>query len=139
MSKKRRYPTWDIDVRGSSNISRAVYNVKKNKLMLEFHSGDWIPPLYRTIAIQGDGVTELVVGLKKHRDYLMSNGLIEEKRGDRQEFALRELMKSHLNKHLDSLMKNSKESKTLFQRVRNKEISPYEAATQLYDLLMSNN
>ena len=36
---KERKPIWEIDVRGSSNIVRALFNVRTSKLMVQFKGG----------------------------------------------------------------------------------------------------
>ena len=106
--------------------------------MLEFNTGEWIPPLCRTVAISGEGIPELIKNLKKHKTYLETNGLLDKRRSERHEFALRELLKSHLIKDLDRFVKEDAEFKMLFSKVRIREISPYQAAEQLYQLILKH-
>jgi LAO/AO transport system kinase len=109
------------------------------KLMLEFHTGKWVPPLIRTIALDGTGIEDLVQALENHRVFLESGNMLDRKRSDRHEFALRELLKTLLTRDLDRLVKEHHEFKNLLENVRQRKISPYEAADRIYGLLIQRN
>jgi len=54
-------------------------------MMLELSSADKgpIPPVLRTVARTGEGVTELISEIARHRDYLENNNLMERVMTDR--------------------------------------------------------
>jgi LAO/AO transport system kinase len=49
-------------------------------LRLRETSREWMPPVLRTVAVQGEGITELVAALDRHFGYLETSGVLHERR-----------------------------------------------------------
>ena len=52
----------------------------KSMLLLKDSSAGWMPPVLRTTASMGEGLEELVATIGEHREFLTSQGLLQERR-----------------------------------------------------------
>ncbi len=98
------------------------------RAMLDMVKGDIKPEIFRTVAVDGVGIDELVQGIFAHGDRVESSGLNEKKRTQRAESELRAYL-------IDSIMERST-GLTVYdgvvKRVAAKEITPMDGVEELF-------
>jgi LAO/AO transport system kinase len=99
-------------------------------------SGSWWPPIVRTVAVRGEGLTELVDTFDAHGEHLSATGRREEQRRDRALHVIREialeqirLRFARLDDGHDPLLD------ALAAKVAARDLDPYTAADELLDAL----
>ncbi len=105
------------------------------RTMLSLHPEEkpWLPPVMRTVAINGDGIQELRDEIEKHLDYLQSSGqmkLIGEERA-REDFI--HILKANVTKYIIERSMDQKKFDELLSKILSKQIDPYSAARELTD------
>jgi LAO/AO transport system kinase len=65
------------DREGADRLANQIKTVMR---LLPSPEGAWIPPIVKTIAADGTGVTELGAAIERHRAYLAQDGRLEAKR-----------------------------------------------------------
>lgn len=108
----------------------------RTMLNLDPHGGDWRPPIIKTVATTGNGVTDLVDAIEEHYAYLVRSG--EKTRRDRARArgeVLDILRHSLLSRTLDSVPQE--EFEVVIDRVAQRELDPYTAVGRLLEQLYS--
>jgi len=100
----------------------------------ESHQG-WVPPVYKTVSILGQGVEELLDGIEKHHDYLQISGNFDLRNQARLKAELDDLLRDTLVNTWHNQLPDGK-YETIVQRLVKREISPYQAVSEL---IVSNN
>lgn len=90
----------------------------------------WIPPIQRTVASEGTGVTELVQAITKHQDYLIKTGDLARRERARLQNELELRIQETLVNRWRATMPNGQYDDALEKLVK-REISPEEAALAL--------
>lgn len=99
----------------------------------------WTPPILRTIATEGDGVSELVAAIAQHRDYLQTTGDWERRERARLQAELEALIRDALVSRWRSSLADGQYQNVL-DRLTERQISPYQAVEILYrEAFDSNN
>jgi LAO/AO transport system kinase len=62
------------DREGADRLASQIKTVMR---LLPHADGSWIPPIVKTVAVDGTGVAELAGALQEHRAYLAQNGRLE--------------------------------------------------------------
>jgi LAO/AO transport system kinase len=108
--------------------------VDQLRLMLDMRNvpdGTWEPPILKTVAVNGDGVPELVDAFYAHRDYLTQNEKFNEHNIEREyQFFRRLVMEMAADKIYNSVEDLPAYSK-LLDNLRDRKIDPYSAAETL--------
>ena len=93
--------------------------------------GTWEPPILKTVAVNGEGVPELVDAFYAHRDYLKQNERFNEHNIEREyQFFRRLVMEMAADKIYNSVEDLPAYSK-LLGKLRDRKIDPYSAAETL--------
>ena len=104
------------------------------RLMLEMrtkHDNDWEPLIIKTVAINGEGIIELVDAFWAHRKFLKESGKFEEHNLDREfQFFKRLVMEMAADKIFASL-EDFAAYEALLDKLRERKIDPYSAADTL--------
>jgi LAO/AO transport system kinase len=113
-----------------------VHAVEANLALQSFAEGQWRPPILKTVASSGRGVSELVAAIGRFRDYAEAGASAErrpllERRRARTEHWLRELVSKRFMDHLERDVLASGELTSIVDRVTAREIDPYSAAAHL--------
>jgi LAO/AO transport system kinase len=91
---------------------------------------DWRPPVLKTIAIQGEGIVEVVEWIGKHRAYLEANHLL----GSRERARLRSELEMVVQRELMARLVhgvNGSKIDSLVEKLATREIDVYQAAEKL--------
>jgi LAO/AO transport system kinase len=95
----------------------------------------WRVPIVRTQASRGEGVEELADRIAEHRQHILEEGTLEERRRRNLRNEVMELATVRLRRQLDASVKASEELQTLFDEVVSRRLDPASAATRLLDEL----
>jgi len=90
----------------------------------------WIPPINRTVATEGKGITELAVSIAKHAEHLRQSGdwtaRDRARLGSEMEALLQETL---MARFFESIRQEKYEE--VMEKVLNRDLSPYEAVKSL--------
>jgi len=99
----------------------------ESMLSLEQWPADaWRPPVLRTVATTGAGVTELVETIDRFRQ--KTDVALTARRRARSEWRLREILERRFMDHLEQKVLAPGELETLLDRISNRDVDPYAAA-----------
>lgn len=93
----------------------------------------WVPPVLRTIASQGSGVTELTAAIECHLAYLHETGEWQEREHERLRTELNQLLQAVLVARWREGVSDA-ELREVVARLQERELSPLKAVEQLLDL-----
>ena len=91
----------------------------------------WRPPVKRTVANQGVGVTELVDTLEAHRQYLQESGEMARRRGERSRDELLHLLQEQIGRYILQQVMESGQFNRLLDRVDRREQDPYTVVKEI--------
>lgn len=92
----------------------------------------WLPPILNTVANENKGIGELSSAIQRHREFLVQNGKIQNKRHQRMLDRVNELIRRRLEKEFwnDARKKLFQEK---IEKVLSRKISPYTLAAELLE------
>jgi Putative periplasmic protein kinase ArgK and related GTPases of G3E family len=108
---------------------RLVSAVETNLALHTYESGEWRPPIVKTVATTGQGIPELVEAIAQFRAY--SLGTQASRRRTRSEYRLRELVSQRFIDHLERQVLTAGELGSIVDRIAAREVDPYTAANDL--------
>ncbi len=108
---------------------RLVSAVETNLALHSYPSGEWRPPIVKTVATTGQGIPELVEAIARFRAH--SLGAQASRRRTRSEYRLRELVSQRFMDHLERQVLTPGELGTIVDRIAARELDPYSAASEL--------
>lgn len=123
----------DVFVVNKADMNDADRVASDLQMMLDLgEKGDWVPPVLKVIALQGEGVPEVAEAVERHLVFLKESGGMESWRRRKAE---KELMIAVSESLLErSLSRRSGEAfKAYAKEVFEKRISPREAALRLLE------
>lgn len=116
------------DRAGAARTARALEMVIRRNASSD--EDGWLPPILKTVALDGSGVPELLEAVEDHRRYLRTSGLLAERERDRIETELINVLQRRL---LDQLVSQVGEARldTWVDRIASRETDVYTAASEL--------
>jgi GTPase len=108
---------------------RLVSAVESNLALDSYRTGEWRPPVLKTVATTGAGIAELVEAIAQFRAH--SDNLRAARRRTRSEFRLRELVSHRFMDHLEREVLAAGELGSMVDRIAARELDPYTAANEL--------
>jgi LAO/AO transport system kinase len=108
---------------------RLVTSIESNLALQTFAEGEWRPPIVKTEATTGRGVSELWQTIQRFRGH--SAGVRERRLKERNEFRLRELLTQRLMDHIEQRVLAAGEFDQLVTRIAAREVDPYTAAAEI--------
>jgi GTPase len=108
---------------------RLVSAVEANLALQAAESGEWRPPVLKTVATSGAGVPELVEAIAAFRAHATASE--PARRRARSEYRLRELVSQQFMQHLEREVLKPGELTATVDRIAAREIDPYTAAADL--------
>lgn len=94
----------------------------------------WEPRIVRTVAVKGEGISELLATIGDHRSRMESTGQLDERRRRRATDELREVLARRVERRARDLS-GSEEYRHLVADVQARRLDPYEAADRILGLL----
>ncbi|MFQ5594160.1 MAG: methylmalonyl Co-A mutase-associated GTPase MeaB [Anaerolineae bacterium] len=124
----------DVFVVNKADLAGADQAVSQLRTMLNLdpHMGAWRPPIVKTIATKGEGVSELLNGIEEHRAYLLDSD--EKPQRDRARVRsemLDILRQTLLNRALAGV--SQAQFDRMINRVVQRELDPYTAVEKILE------
>jgi LAO/AO transport system kinase len=110
---------------------RLAGSVEANLALHSYQSGEWRPPILKTVATTGAGVAELVSTIAEFRAHAASTQVVRRK--TRSEYRLRELVSKRFMDHLERTVLAPDELGAIVDRIASRELDPYTAANDLLE------
>jgi len=111
------------------NADRTVLDVR-SMLNMKTEDWGWRPPVVKTIALEGEGVEELLDEIRRHREHL-SSGALDERRRRRAESEVVEAIGQRATERILSDLRRSGRLEETVRRILALETDPYSAADEL--------
>ncbi|MGH9553165.1 MAG: methylmalonyl Co-A mutase-associated GTPase MeaB [Terriglobales bacterium] len=102
-----------------------------SSLELNQFTNDWRPPVVVAIAETGQGVDEIWNACKSHRQFLENSGLLAERRKQKVQAELSELVAEIARENLQRSIEKSPEIQSVLADVVERKIDPHSAAQSL--------
>ena len=110
-------------------VDRTVASIEALLSLQTYGPHEWRPPIVRTTATTGDGVTDLVDAIGRFRTHAdPSRG---ERRRARAEWRLRELIARRFLRHVESTVLSPGELAGMLDRIAERALDPYTAADEV--------
>jgi LAO/AO transport system kinase len=120
------------DLPGADEVERQL------ELMLRlrvFGEEDWQPRVLRTIAVEAEGIVELVDALLDHRRYLGKSGKLAPKLEKRDFQLFLELLRTGASEKILNAAETSPSHRAVIEGLKAHRIDPYSAAEALIEKL----
>jgi GTPase len=91
----------------------------------------WDAPIFKTEAILGKGIFELVDGIYRHKQALEISQTLEKKRRERMKTTFIEILKSEVMTHFIEKMEKDGRWETILDDLMNRRTDPYTAAERI--------
>ena len=115
---------------------RLVSSVEANLALHTYETGEWRPPIVKTVATTGQGIPELVETIAQFRAH--SLGVQASRRRTRSEYRLRELVSQRFMDHLERQVLAPGELGAIVERIAARDVDPYTAASDLLERAMGS-
>ncbi|MEW6508116.1 MAG: methylmalonyl Co-A mutase-associated GTPase MeaB [Bacteroidota bacterium] len=114
---------------GSDSAQTAL----KTILMLRDHTEkDWLPNIIKCVASENIGTIEIAVEIDRHRNFMISNNLLKEKREENYKVRIKEIVENLLKNELWTGENHSLLNESLREVIAG-TTSPYQVAETLYN------
>ena len=113
------------------NANKAVSDIQA-MLELAPEKKGWKPPVIKTSALTGEGIADLLERIDEHAKHL-KKGAHGERRKERVENELAEVLTQKITESLMKELKQSEEWKRLAKKILSRKIDPYSAADKLLE------
>jgi LAO/AO transport system kinase len=94
----------------------------------------WRPPIIATVAVKGEGVSDLAAQIMKHREFITANGVLQSRRERRMNHELRDIVTHRLHARVDEVCAGPWFD-ALRKEVFAREIDPYSAADRILSMV----
>lgn len=122
----------DIFVVNKADLDYVDKAVMELEMMLDFDSQKkWRPPVLKTVANMGEGIREVAEAIQSHSEYLKEEGLFEEKRREKTERELLEVLNQYIVKEVLEKAGRTNEFSELVDLIVHKKMDYYTAAERL--------
>ncbi len=122
----------DIFVVNKSDLPGAERTVAEVNIMLDLKEATgWRAPVLPVMALRSEGIETLWQSLQEHRDYLKGGGLLEERRRERAEGELGELVEFLVKSRVWDNIKTQISLEELIEAIALRRRDPYSAAREL--------
>jgi LAO/AO transport system kinase len=108
---------------------RLVSSIEANLALHHYQTGEWRPPILKTVATTGQGIPEVIHEVERFRARPAADH--EARRKSRSEYRLRELMAARFMAHLEDGVLEPGEIERVAALIAARELDPYTAARRL--------
>jgi LAO/AO transport system kinase len=91
----------------------------------------WEPLIFKTEAILGKGIFELVYGIYRHKQVLEQNNVLEKKLRERTKTTFLEILESEVIAHFIEKMEKEGQWDKIIDDLMNRRIDPYSVAEKV--------
>lgn len=117
----------DIFVVNKADREGADRLVIELNLMLDLNPklSSWRPPVLKTIATLGEGVSELTAKILEHRQFLKEGNELIKKRNERAREEIIDLIEKEISKYIHKMLKYDLSFEEVIEQVVNRQRDPY--------------
>ncbi len=128
----------DVFVINKADRDGAEKTAREIRMMLEFKKGEWNPPVNMAVAIENEGIKELVASILEHREYMTGSGKGHIRRVENRKSELLTIVKERMTRKLFEKTYNGEIIHSLSEKVAKKETDPYSAAEIILEKINMN-
>jgi LAO/AO transport system kinase len=110
--------------------AKTMLNEVRSILALDTES-DWKPPIVLTEAVTGEGIADLWERIAAHREFLESNGLLDERRRQNLAKEVFTVASARAKLHLEQAVADDPELRRLLDEVQRRELDPLTAVREI--------
>jgi LAO/AO transport system kinase len=115
------------DREGADRVEKEVRAMQS----LAASHGDWIPPVIKTVASTGDGISHLIASLEEMKQWLQTGGRMETRRKRYWRERIDEMIRQALMRQVREHGLSDAEMEAHVERVASKQEDPYTLVPQL--------
>ncbi len=118
----------DIFVINKSEQGGADQLEQELMIMLEMGSrrvSEWTIPIYRTEAITGKGIEELITGVQQHKEMLRREESLQQRKRERIRVEFIEILRSSLMKQIAQTLSSNGSLDQIVENIAKREVDPY--------------
>jgi LAO/AO transport system kinase len=119
------------DREGAERVEREIRAMQS----LAMRHDDWIPPIVKTVASEGTGITELVAAIEKYRGYLEQSGRAQARRIANWRGRIAEMLRDALFQRVLSYYLSEGEANRYAAEVAEHKRDPYSLVEKIVDEL----
>jgi LAO/AO transport system kinase len=119
------------DREGAERVEREIRAMQS----LAVRHDDWVPPIVKTVASEGTGITELVAAIEKYREYLEQSGRAQARRIENWRGRIAEMLRDALFQRVLSYYLSEGEANRYAAEVAEHKRDPYSLVEKIVDEL----
>jgi len=123
----------DVFTVNKADRDGAKRTITELKMMLDFNKSKWKPPVIPAVAINNDGIEEIVAGINEHMSYMQESGEFKKRRVANSKFEILDLIQQRLMNTLLDNAKREQKINELSGLVASREMDPYTAQETIFD------
>jgi LAO/AO transport system kinase len=108
--------------------SEVMYRVEQD---VHMKGRKWVPPVIKTVAVEGKGEDELLDAIMIHRKYLEDSGDFQKKRRERTRQETLQLIHHELFRQIQSRLSENDQIEKMVEAIMNHRLSPYNVVEQV--------
>jgi len=123
----------DVFAVNKADRDGARRTITEINMMLDFNNENWRPPVIPAIAINNEGIDDILKSINNHMDHMKETGEFKERRIANSKFEIIDLVRQRL---MNALLDNSKREKKINElsgMVASREMDPYTAQETIFN------
>jgi len=124
----------DLFILNKADRDGAQKTLRELRMMLDFsrhlYKDKKLPDIVETVALTNKGIKEAVDKIYEHKKYLQETSMYDEHNKKRRELIFYKLLEDEIRKNISDYF-NTEENKKLIEKIREKELNPYEIVDEL--------
>ncbi len=125
----------DVFAVNKADRDGARRTITEINMMLDFNNENWRPPVIPAIAINNEGIDDILKSINNHMDHMKETGEFKERRIANSKFEIIDLVRQRL---MNALLDNSKREKKINElsgMVASREMDPYTAQETIFNYI----
>jgi len=101
--------------------------------MLDFNSqqAGWRPPVRRVVAVQNQGINELIASIEEHKTYLEDSGTLTMRRAQRIESEVLAMINTEIGRYVQRKLKDTGKFKRMISDIQLRKHDPYSVVNEV--------
>jgi LAO/AO transport system kinase len=124
----------DIFVINKSEQGGADQLEQELRIMLEMGSrrvSEWMVPIYQTEAITGEGIEELISGVRQHKEMLHRDAYFQQRKRERIRVEFMEILRSALMKQIARKLDSNGTLDQIVENIVKRKVDPYSVVEEI--------
>jgi len=123
----------DVFAVNKADRDGARRTITEINMMLDFNGGNWRPPVIPAVAINNEGIDDILEGIKNHMDHMKETGEFNKRRIANCKFEIIDLVRQRLMNTLLDKSKREERINELSGMVASREMDPYTAQETIFN------